>query len=42
MAMLRRYLSKTETFMRAYPPPEKGLRERDLFEGVDGLNIAHK
>ena len=23
-----------ETFMRAYPPAESGLRERDLFEGV--------
>lgn len=23
-----------ETFMRAYPPPPPGLRERDLFEGV--------
>jgi LmbE family N-acetylglucosaminyl deacetylase len=23
-----------ETFMRAYPPPEPGLRERDLFAGI--------
>ena len=36
MAFLRRYFGMTETFMRAYPPPENSLRERDLFEGVDG------
>jgi len=24
-----------ESFMRACPPPEPGLRERDLFEGID-------
>lgn len=35
MAFLRRYLGTTETFTRAYPPPEDGLRERDLFEGVE-------
>ena len=34
MAFLRRLFGNTETFMRAYPPPEKGLREKDLFEGV--------
>jgi LmbE family N-acetylglucosaminyl deacetylase len=34
MAVLRRVFGSTETFMRAYPPPEKGLREKDLFEGV--------
>jgi LmbE family N-acetylglucosaminyl deacetylase len=34
MAFLRRYFGMTETFMRAIPAPEKGLRERDLFEGV--------
>jgi LmbE family N-acetylglucosaminyl deacetylase len=34
MAFLRRYFGVTETFMRAYPPPEKGLHEEDLFEGL--------
>jgi N-acetyl-1-D-myo-inositol-2-amino-2-deoxy-alpha-D-glucopyranoside deacetylase len=34
MTFLRRYFGSTETFMRAYPPPEIGLREKDLFEGV--------
>jgi LmbE family N-acetylglucosaminyl deacetylase len=34
MAILRRYFGSTETFMRAFPPPEKGLHERDLFEGI--------
>jgi N-acetyl-1-D-myo-inositol-2-amino-2-deoxy-alpha-D-glucopyranoside deacetylase len=34
IAFLRRYFGLTETFMRAYPPPEKGLRERDLFQGA--------
>jgi hypothetical protein len=34
MAFLRRTFGSTETFMRAVPPPEKGLHERDLFEGV--------
>ena len=34
LALLRRYLGLTETFMRAYPAPEGRLRERDLFEGV--------
>lgn len=29
-----RYFQDTETFMRALPLPEKGLRERDLFSGV--------
>jgi N-acetyl-1-D-myo-inositol-2-amino-2-deoxy-alpha-D-glucopyranoside deacetylase len=36
MALLRRYFGMTETFMRAYPAPENGLREKDLFAGVDG------
>jgi N-acetyl-1-D-myo-inositol-2-amino-2-deoxy-alpha-D-glucopyranoside deacetylase len=35
VAFLRRYFGLTETFMRAYPEPEKGLREKDLFEGVN-------
>lgn len=34
MAFLQRYFGSTESFMRAFPEPEKGLRERDLFEGV--------
>ena len=34
LALLRRFFGSTETFMRAYPLPEKGLREKDLFEGV--------
>jgi N-acetyl-1-D-myo-inositol-2-amino-2-deoxy-alpha-D-glucopyranoside deacetylase len=34
LAILRRFLGSTETFMRAYPLPDKGLREKDLFEGV--------
>jgi LmbE family N-acetylglucosaminyl deacetylase len=34
MAFLRRYFGMTETFMRAIPTPEKGLREKDLFLGV--------
>jgi N-acetyl-1-D-myo-inositol-2-amino-2-deoxy-alpha-D-glucopyranoside deacetylase len=37
VAFLRRYFGLTETFMRAYPEPEKGLRERDLFEGVERI-----
>jgi LmbE family N-acetylglucosaminyl deacetylase len=31
---ITRLLSGGESFMRAYPPPESGLRERDLFAGV--------
>jgi len=34
MTILRRYFGSTESFMRAYPEPERGLRERDLFEGI--------
>jgi hypothetical protein len=34
MSFLRRYFGVTETFMRAYPVPGKGLREKDLFEGL--------
>lgn len=33
-AFLRRFVGNTETFMRAYPPAEKGLSESDLFQGV--------
>ena len=31
---LSRWLALTETFMRAYPPPQPHLRESDLFEGL--------
>jgi LmbE family N-acetylglucosaminyl deacetylase len=34
LTILRRYFGSTESFTRAFPMPEKGLRERDLFEGV--------
>ncbi len=34
LSLLRRYFGSTESFMRAYPVPENGLRERDLFEGI--------
>jgi N-acetyl-1-D-myo-inositol-2-amino-2-deoxy-alpha-D-glucopyranoside deacetylase len=34
MTILRRYFGSTESFMRAIPVPQRGLRERDLFEGV--------
>jgi N-acetyl-1-D-myo-inositol-2-amino-2-deoxy-alpha-D-glucopyranoside deacetylase len=34
VATLRRLLGANETFMRALPTAEKGLRERDLFEGL--------
>ncbi len=34
MTYLRRYLGGTESFMRAYPQPEDGLSERDLFTGI--------
>lgn len=34
MTLLQRYLGRTETFMRAFPKPEKGLREDDLFKGI--------
>jgi LmbE family N-acetylglucosaminyl deacetylase len=39
MAFLRRTFGSTETFMRAVPPPEKGLHERDLFEGVKSKGL---
>ena len=34
IGMLYRFFGSTETFMRAIPYPEKGLREKDLFSGV--------
>jgi LmbE family N-acetylglucosaminyl deacetylase len=38
MTYLRRYFGSTETFMRAVPVPERGLREIDLFEGLSDNN----
>jgi N-acetyl-1-D-myo-inositol-2-amino-2-deoxy-alpha-D-glucopyranoside deacetylase len=35
LTLLRRYFGSTESFMRAYPLPENGLREQDLFEGME-------
>ena len=35
LAIVRRLLGSTETFMRAIPEAENGLRESDLFEGVE-------
>lgn len=37
MTILRRYFGSTESFMRAYPIPKNGLREHDLFEGIEKL-----
>jgi LmbE family N-acetylglucosaminyl deacetylase len=37
MGFLLSLFGKKELFMRAYPPAEKGLRERDLFAGVSAL-----
>ncbi len=34
ITILRRYFGSTESFMRAFPVPERGLHERDLFEGL--------
>jgi LmbE family N-acetylglucosaminyl deacetylase len=34
MGWVLRMAGSRETFMRAYPPPEPGLRERDLFAGI--------
>jgi LmbE family N-acetylglucosaminyl deacetylase len=34
ISILWHYFGSIETFMRAIPPAEKGLRERDLFQGV--------
>jgi LmbE family N-acetylglucosaminyl deacetylase len=31
---LQKLIFSNETFMRAYPPPPPGLKERDLFEGL--------
>ena len=35
IAYIRRWMASYETFMRAYPQPEPGMRiEKDLFEGI--------
>ena len=34
-----RILGSAETFTRAFPPPTAGLREVDLFEGLDQLRV---
>lgn len=31
-----RLAGSRDTYMRAYPPPEQGIRERDLFAGLNG------
>jgi len=36
ITILRHYFGSTESFTRAIPPPNNGLQERDLFEGVRG------
>jgi len=35
MGWVTRWLSSTETFMRAYPEASAGVKEKDLFEGVE-------
>jgi N-acetyl-1-D-myo-inositol-2-amino-2-deoxy-alpha-D-glucopyranoside deacetylase len=32
---LRRTFTSSETYMRAYPPPVNGHKEKDLFEGIE-------
>jgi N-acetyl-1-D-myo-inositol-2-amino-2-deoxy-alpha-D-glucopyranoside deacetylase len=32
---VRRTFTSTETYMRAYPPPVNGHKEKDLFEGIE-------
>jgi LmbE family N-acetylglucosaminyl deacetylase len=34
LTLMRYWMSQTESYMRADPLPEKGLREKDLFAGV--------
>lgn len=34
MGWAMRLAGQRETFMRAYPPPEPGLNEKDLFQGI--------
>jgi hypothetical protein len=34
MGWLMRMAGSHEMFMRGFPPPEPGLRERDLFAGI--------
>lgn len=35
-----RLAAGTDSFMRAYPPPEEGLLERDLFAGLNGKDAG--
>jgi LmbE family N-acetylglucosaminyl deacetylase len=42
IALLRRFVGNSETFMRAYPVAEDGVRERDLFEGIYNHAIGNK
>ena len=35
MGLVWRLFGAREQYMRAYPPPERGLKEKDLFEGVE-------
>jgi len=34
LSMILRLIGGTDTYMRVIPPPEKGLREKDLFAGL--------
>ena len=34
LGLMMRLIGKNDNFMRAYPPPEPGRRERDLFAGL--------
>jgi LmbE family N-acetylglucosaminyl deacetylase len=38
LGWVRRLAGQVELYTRAYPPPQPGLRERDLFVGVNGRN----
>jgi hypothetical protein len=35
LAWAMRLASRVELYMRAYPPAQPGLRERDLFAGIN-------
>jgi len=38
LSIMRRLFGSNEMFMRAYPIPKNGLKERDLFEGIENSN----
>jgi LmbE family N-acetylglucosaminyl deacetylase len=40
IGLIFRLTGGKETFMRAYPPPQQGREERDLFEGIQEINRA--